>query len=84
MVQKLDPKAMGYSIAVLSAIDGLSHAIFKLLNKEFLWWNKDVWNLFFRGLPDNILGILVALIAYIVSGFIFGWLVAWLYNKCLK
>ena len=79
MVQKLDAKALGYSLAVLAGLSMLLFGIFGILG----WYSGAVssmqqWHLFFS---LSFLGIIAGVIEASVWGFINGWLIAYFYNR---
>jgi len=79
MIQKLNAKAFGYSLAILSALGMLVLGIFGILG-FYLGAVKAMenWHLFFS---LSIGGIIGGIIEGGIWGFVFGWLTAYFYNK---
>lgn len=79
MAQKLNGKALGYSLAILSGLWMLILGILGLLGyaAESIAWMQ-THHLFFN---VSFTGILTGIIEASVYGFVIGWLLAYLYNK---
>lgn len=79
MVQKLDEKALGYSIGLLS---GLCMLLLGILGSLGIYMSgvtaMQVWHPFFS---LSFGGIVIGIIQGLVAGFVIGWLVAYFYNK---
>ncbi len=79
MKQKLNAKALGYSLAILS---GVSMLLLGILGNLGLYLTgveaMKQWHLFF---DLSILGIVAGIIEAGLFSFIFGWLIAYVYNK---
>ena len=79
MVQKLNAKALGYSVAVLSGLCMLSLGI--LGNLGIYMGAVEMmgrWHMFFS---LSIGGIIAGIIEALIFGFVIGWLIAYFYNK---
>jgi len=77
--QKLDGKALGYSIAVVSAIGMFLTWIFGILGIYSSWVNSMInLHLFFS---LSFLGLITGILEAAVVSFIAGWLIAWAYNE---
>ncbi len=79
MVQKLNEKALGYSLAIISAVVML---LFGILGKLGIYTGAvdmmQQWHMFFS---LSVFGIIVGILEAAIWGFIFGWVFAWIYNK---
>ncbi|MBU3923983.1 MAG: hypothetical protein KJ592_03640 [Nanoarchaeota archaeon] len=79
MKQKLDTKALGYSLAILS---GLCMLLLGIAGNFGIYMGAvDMmmqWHMFF---DLSVLGIITGIIEAGVIGFICGWLVAYFYNR---
>lgn len=79
MAQKLNELALGYSLAIISAAGMLLAGIAGNLG----WYSGAVesmmqWHVFFN---LSIFGIIAGMIEAAVWSFVFGWLIARVYNK---
>ena len=79
MKQKLNSKALGYSLAILS---GAGMLLLGILGNLGLYMTgveaMKSWHLFF---DLSIIGIIAGIIEAGLFGFILGWLIAYTYNK---
>ena len=79
MTQKLDAKALGYSLAILS---GLCMLLLGILGNLKIYMGAvnmmQQWHMFFN---LTILGIITGIIEAAIISFIFGWLIAYFYNR---
>ena len=82
-MNQLNAKAFGLATAVLWA--GYVSAM-GLLAIVCSWAKPfvDVLAVMYRGYNASIVGSLIGIAWALVDGFIFGWLLAWLYNKFSK
>ncbi len=78
----LNPKALGYSFAMVS---GLIMLIIGILGNFGLYLSgvsaMAEWHIFFN---LSVLGIIAGIIEAGVFGFVFGWLIAVIYNRVNK
>lgn len=79
MAQKLDPKAAGYSIAILGALCML---VLGILGKLGIYTNAvnamKQWHIFF---DLTFVGIIAGIIEGAVAGFVIAYLAVYFYNK---
>lgn len=79
MADKLNAKALGYSLAILS---GLWMLILGILGSLGVYLSgveaMQKWHLFFS---LSIGGIIAGIIEALIFGFVIGWLIAYFYNK---
>lgn len=79
MVEKLNAKALGYSLAILS---GLFMLLLGILGNLGIYMGgvemMEQWHMFFN---LSIGGIVAGTVEALVLGFIGGWLIAYFYNK---
>ncbi len=79
MVQKLNEKALGYSLAIISAFVML---LLGILGKLGIYTGAvdmmQQWHVFFS---LSFFGIIGGIIEAAIFSFVFGWLFAWIYNK---
>lgn len=81
MAQKLNELALGYSLAIISAV---SMFLLGILGYTEIY--SGMINMMMQGhmfFSVNPLGIITGMIEGAIWGFIGGWLVAWVYNKFL-
>lgn len=79
MTQKLNELALGYSLAIISAVSMLLLGIVGNLGIYLGAVNMmQQWHIFFS---LSVFGIITGMIEAAVFGFIFGWLIALVYNK---
>ena len=79
MIQKINAKALGYSLAILSGLCMLLLGIFGNLGLYLAGVEAmQKWHLFFS---LSLIGIIAGIIEALIFGFIIGWLIAYFYNK---
>ena len=79
MAQEINEKALGYSLAILSALCMLVLGIFG--NIGIYTGAVEMMKNFHMFFSLDIGGIITGMIEGGIWGFIFGWLIAWIYNK---
>ena len=80
----LEPQPLAKTFSVIYGVYLLLAALIPALGFDFLWWNTRALAAlaaFYPGVAPTFLGALIGLIWGVVSGAIFGLVVAWLYNK---
>ena len=89
MVEKLKPKATGYTLASVAGIVSLVCLLLIIIAKEF---TINLFGAIFHGIDlskiaaDNITigSAVIGFVEVVVIGFILGWLFAIIYNKLAK
>jgi len=77
--QKLDNKALGYGVAIVSAIGMVVTWLFGISGVYSNWVNGMMNMHMFFSL--SFLGLITGILEATIWGFITGWLIAYFYNK---
>lgn len=84
---ELSVKGLVYSLGILGFADGLVHGLLMSTGREFLWWNKAVWELFYTYAPGAGASFGGAIMAGIWCGAVSAVgaaLFGWIYNKAVR
>jgi len=81
---KFKPQSLAKAFALLCGLYLFLAALLPALGFEVLWWNNRALTIlaaFYPGLAPTFLGALIGLIWGVVTGALYGLIIAWIYDR---